>query len=231
MWNLLPNIPPCNGITILDGINLRGDGRDDIRVRQCHKVRIRRTNMIDDLEIGRFGIRERGNLPVVVVRTVGGIPQTGSSRSVTGHGINATHFADDAGASPLDYSFTHTLVWGYNRMILIAVMGDTTGTPDAAVTYGGVTATFLAQQLDPGSNQFVRWHYIQEVSLPSATSTDPQSYTVVVSRTNDGPQRCWVGAFEQVSQVNPPTAGGGSLTSPATTASIATVPAAFSRRP
>jgi hypothetical protein len=149
-----------------------------------------------------------------------------SSRSVTGHGINATHFVDDAGASPLDYSFTHTLVWGYNRMILIAVMGDTTGTPDDVVTYGGVTATFLAQQLDPGSNQFVRWHYIQEVSLPSATSTDPQSYTVVVSRTNDGPQRCWVGAFEQVSQVNPPTAGGGSLTSPATTASIATVPAA-----
>jgi len=149
-----------------------------------------------------------------------------SNRSVTGHGVSVTQFTDDAGASPPDYSFTHTLIWGYNRMVLIAIMGDTTGTPDDVVTYGGVTATLLATQLDPGSNQFVRWHYIQEGSLPAVSDTEPKTYTVVVSRTNDGPQRAWVGAFQQVAQAIPTTAGGGSLTSPATTASIATVPAA-----
>lgn len=149
-----------------------------------------------------------------------------SDRSVTGHGVSATQFTDDAGASPPDYSFNHTLIWGYNRIVLIAIMGDTTGTPDDVVTYGGVTATLITTQLDPGSNQFVRWHYIPESSLPSVSDTEPKTYTVVVSRTNDGPQRAWVSAFQQASQSTPPSAGGGSLTSPATTASIATVPAA-----
>ena len=101
-------------------------------------------------------------------------------------------------ASPL--SFSHTLVSGSNRMILVTAQSEANSANDISATYGGQTMVeAITQTTGTTTTMVLSIFYILEANLPSdGANTVSVTYTGTVTEVN-----AWCGQWDGVSQTTP----------------------------
>ncbi len=123
------------------------------------------------------------------------ISEISSSGAITKAGTDTTGTGT---ISPL--SFSHTLVSGSNRIILVAAQSEANSANDISATYGGQTMVeAITQTTGTTTTQVLSIFYLLETNLPSnGANTVAISYTGTVTEVN-----AWCGQWDGVSQATP----------------------------